>query len=252
LRTKIPVCLRPVSGLLFVLLLPCLVAAQQPDQAKKELTQRVDQLYHIFMTGEWKLAEPFLTEDSKSIWSQAKTPIDSFEIKDVTIAPDGKEADVTVSVTSKFPQMSDAPFTRVQKVQWINQEGQWLIQLQAPRTAIDLFKSGGTVPAAEGSGSPLGFTPDPVKLVPSGSGAKTVLDVAFKNRTPIAISIQNLRTTCACLQVEADKTDVAPGEGGTLTLTYLNSSTPPEHPPLIQATLAPAMYSLELPVEISK
>ena len=54
-----------------------------------------------------------------------------------------------------------------------------------------------------------------------------------------------------CLKAEVDKTEVQPGEKGTLTVTYHAESGNRPPRPTVQATLAPSLFLLDLPVEFS-
>ncbi|MCH7977398.1 MAG: hypothetical protein IH935_00270, partial [Acidobacteria bacterium] len=50
-------------------------AAPESEKAR-QLTERVDQLYQLFVSGDWRKVEPYVAEESQDIWlAQAKGTI---------------------------------------------------------------------------------------------------------------------------------------------------------------------------------
>ena len=239
-----------------ILLLAFGLPGQAQDRAalEQQLTERVDQLYQLFVSGEWRKVEPYVAEESQDIWlAQAKSTIDTFEIKEAKVAPDGKRADVTMMVTFRIPQVPNAPIRQLQKSEWLFEKGQWVIKLTPPPSMLELFKMSGAPSNPPVLKTPLMFDQNPVKIPLPGADSETVVKVAFQNVTPNIVTLEDLSTTCPCLRAEVDKTVVYPDGKGVLTLTYHSSAAPSSARPLsVQAMLAPSMYYLDLPVEISE
>lgn len=247
-------CAKRVFPLAVLLVLPMPAHAQQPSRQERDLTKRVGQLYQFFVSGEWRKVEPFLTEDSKDIWeSQGKKRIESFQIQEVKIAPGGKEADVTVQVTFRVPQAFEASFTQPHRTQWFYQKRKWLMQLQPPISPLEMFKMMGAPPQSGSAPLPLVFEQNPVQLASSDAAAEITAKVPFQNVAPAAITVMDLQTNCPCLTAEMDKVLLQPNEKGVLTITYRPSpGSTPSTPPAVQATLAPWMQRLELPVIVTE
>ena len=73
----------------------------------------------------------YVAEESQDIWLvQAKRTVDAFEIQEVTVAPGGQRADVTVMITYRIPQAPGAPFRQPQKTEWLYQGGEWFVRLK--------------------------------------------------------------------------------------------------------------------------
>jgi hypothetical protein len=187
----------------------------------------------------------------------AKNKIESFEVKEVQIAPDGREADVTVLVTFYIPQIS-APFHQPRKTKWINERRNWHIKLPPVVSATELFQkvfggaSMGGLSAPQPVQAPLRFDQNPVRLSPQQGAAEVTAQVPFQNTTASVVSVTQLGSNCPCLQVSMDKVLLQPGEQGILTVTYRALPTgPPPRPPVVQATIGPSFYLLDLPVEIT-
>lgn len=228
------------------------VQAQDQAERERQLTQRVEQLFKLFVSGEWGKVEPFLTEDSKDLWlALPKRAIDSLQLNEVKVAPDGTEAAVTLTITFRIPQFPTAPFTQPQYSKWLYREGEWFFKLQPPPSPLEIFKMGAAQSDPRPAPSPLLFDPNPIRLPNTGSGSQTVGKVSFQNVTPDAVTIQDLRAACPCLKAEVDKTVIAPQQKGVLTVTYAPSlNTAPQRPLAVQATLAPSQFVLDLPVVI--
>ncbi len=142
---------------LFVLLLFTACAlpapAQAPAQARaalqQRLSERVDQLYQLFVSGDWSKVDGYITEDSRNLWlAQAKNTIEAFEIQEVTVAPGGDKAEVTVLIDFRVMQVPGAPFRQPQKTEWVHHEGEWLVQLKPPPSPMVLFNQGNVSPPA--------------------------------------------------------------------------------------------------------
>ncbi len=238
-----------------ILLLAAGLPGRAQDQAalERQLTERVDQLYQLFVSGGWRGVEAYVAEESQDIWlAQAKGTIDAYEIKEVKIAPDGERADVTVMTVFRIPQAPRAPIHMPQKSEWLYQSGQWVIKLKPPPSMLEIFKMSGA-PANPGMmKAPLLFDQNPVKISPPEAGSETVVKVPFQNVTSNVVMIQDLSTNCSCLQAEVDRTAVLPDGQGVLTLTYHPSADSSSKRSFsVQAILAPSTYFLNLPVVIS-
>lgn len=236
---------------------------QAPSRQQQDLTKRVDQIYRLFVIGDWKKVEPMVSEDTRNNWAaQAKGAIDSFQITEVKLEPDGKHANASVLVTFRIPQVG-GPITQAQKSKWVYEKGNWFIQIQPPPSPLEAFRGAGIPLAGTPSAgtpsvpttpiSPVVWDQNPIRLPRPQAGAETVIKVSFQNVTPNPVLIQNLRSDCPCLKVATDKTQVQPVEKGVLTLTYNASLHPnPQGPLHVQGTLlAPAVYFLDLPVNIT-
>ena len=118
-----------------ILLLACGLPAQAQDRAalQQQLSERVDQIYQLFVSGDWSKVDAYITDDSRNIWlAQAKNTIEAFEIDELTVAPVGQKADVTVMISYRVPQFPGAPFSQPQKTEWFYQGGEWFVQLKPP------------------------------------------------------------------------------------------------------------------------
>lgn len=237
--------------ILLLLAIPLPAENKGPSAQEKKLTKRIDGFYHCFVTGEWNKVTPFVSKDTRQIWlGLGKSTIESYKIDTVEMAPGNKTAKVSVLVTNRFPQAFNAPFTRPQRSDWIYEKGEWFVKLRPRPSLTELFKSlNPPSNVATPATSPVIFEQNPVKLPLPGEGADSVVKISFQNIAPIAISVGNLRTNCACLTAEMDRTEYPMTVQGVLTLTYhpkLNNS--PETSLAVQATLAPLGYELNLPV----
>ena len=233
--------------------------AQNIPALERRLTKRAQEYFQLLVTSDWRKVENYLTKDSQDTWlAMAKNKIDSFEIQEVKVAPGGKEADVMVLVTFYVPQVS-APFHQPRRTKWIYERRNWFTRLPPMLSATDLFQkvfnSGanmGALPSlAQPVQSPLRFDQNPIRLTRQEGAAEITVKVPFQNVTPNAVTVTQLGTNCPCLQVSMDKLVLQPGEQGILTVTYRMSGGPPARPPAVQATLGPAIYLLDLPVEFS-
>ena len=230
---------------------PRLTEPRNQSALEKRLTTRVDQLYRLFVSGEWDKVMPFVSKDTQNIWlAQNKSTIEAFQIDSIKIAPDGKQADVTVMATFHVPQVPSAPFSIPQKTQWVYEKGQWFIKLRPRPSQLELFKlMAQSSTASLAPSSPFVFDQNPVQLPRTEAGAESVVKVSFQNITPLDLTIQNLRTSCSCLKVEVERTVIPVTAKGVFTIRYSESPDTPAGVPLaVQATIAPMMYSLNLPV----
>lgn len=248
--------LSPLVGRLTLMILALALAlpgnAQAPSKRERQLTQRVDQLYRLFVSGEWRKAESFLTKDSLDLWAgQAKSAIISFHIEEVKVAPDGKQADATVQVTFNVPQMPATPFAQPQKSQWLYQKGKWFLKLKRPPSVAELFKTS-RPSEVEVAPSPLSFAQNPIKLPIPRPDSETVVKTFVQNMAIGDVSVEDLRTTCSCLTAEMDRTIFHPADRGVLTVQYVGPYPPSQSTIHVQATLSPMMYLLDLPVVFSK
>ena len=247
--------LSPLVGRLTLMILALALAlpgnAQAPSKRERQLSKRVDQLYQLFVSGEWKKVEPFVAKESQEIWlAQAKGRIDSYRIEEVKVAPDGKQADVTVLATFRMPQ-AEAPFTQPQKSQWLYEKGRWFIKLRRPPSLLEMFKAASSSTPTGPGLSPLVFDQNPIQIPRPKEGGEAVVQVAFQNVTPDTIALQDLQTTCACLKAEVVGSGLGLAEKGTLTLTYNPSLHSNSERLAVRAMVTPTMYSLEVPVELT-
>jgi len=231
--------------------------AQNVSARERQITKRVQEYFQLLVTGDWRKVENYLTKDSQDTWlTMAKNKIQSFEVKEVQIAPGNREADVTVLVTFYIPQVS-APFQQPRKTKWINERRNWFIKLPPMVSATELFQkvfgagSMGGLSSPQTVQPPLRFDQNPVRLSRQEGAAESTAQVPFQNVTANVVSVTQLGSNCPCLQVSMDKLLVQPGEQGILTVTYRAlPQGPPSSAPVIQATLGPTFYLLDLPVEI--
>ena len=254
--------LRTVSLCVRIFVLAVLLVAALPGEAQntaalgRQLTKRVDEYYKLYVSGEWRKVQDYITEDSYDTWlALPKNTIESYEIKEVKVAPDRKQADVTVLVTARAPQFP-APFTFPQPSKWVYQKRRWFVRLPKPQELSEVFKqvfgAKGPVSQPQPVQSPLVFDQNPIRLPRSEGAAETTVKVPFQNVTSTPVTVTDLGTNCPCLKAEVDKTEVQPGEKGILTVTYhAESGDRPPRPPVVQATLAPSLFLLDLPVEFS-
>ncbi|MGH9786781.1 MAG: DUF1573 domain-containing protein [Terriglobia bacterium] len=237
--------------------------AQNVSARERQLTKRVGEYFQSLVTGDWRKVENYITKDSQDTWlAMAKSRIESFEIKEVQIAPGNREADVTVLVTFYIPQVS-APFHQPRKTKWIYERRNWFTRLPPMMSATELFQKVFASGGAAGSfpslpqtvQSPLRFEQNPVRL-PLQEGTADVavqtVQVPFQNVSSTTVTVMNLGTNCSCLEVAVDKQILQPNEAGVLTVTYRGApGARPARPPAVQATIGPTLFLLDLPVEIS-
>lgn len=228
--------------------------AQNIPALERQLTKRVDEYYKLLVTGQWRKVQDYLTEDSQDAWfALPKNTIDSYEIKEVKIAPDRKQADVTALVTFRIPQFP-SPFTQPRPSKWVYQKRQWFVRVAKPEEMGEIlqkvFGAKGPSSAPQPAQSPLRFDPNPVRLPRSESGSAITVKVPFQNITATPVTIKDLGTNCACLKAEMDKETLAPEEKGILTVTYLAApAEPPSHRMAVQAMIYPSLFLLDLTVD---
>lgn len=249
---------RMVPLMLFAL---CALPAAAQDSAAQQqrLTERVDQLYQLFVSGDWSQVDGFITEDSRNIWlTQVKNTIEAFEIQEVAVAPEGDTALVTVLIDFRVAQVPGAPFRQPQRTEWVRQDGEWLVRLRPPASPMVLFDraNGALQPAAPQPNDPqdaFRFDRNSIFIPRTEAGAETVLEIPFENVTPDVVTLQRLRANCVCLQAAVDATEIQPGGKGVLTLTYRPSAENVSRRLLrVFADLTPSTYVLNLPVGISR
>ena len=229
--------------------------AQNTAALERQLTKRVDEYYKLLVTGEWRKVQDYITEDSYDTWlAQPKNTIQSYEIKEVKVAPDRKQADVTVMVTFIIPQFPVA-LTHARPSQWVYQKRQWFIRLATPKELGEVFRevfgTKGPVSEPQPVTSPLVFDQNPIRLPRNEGAAETTVKVPFQNVSSTPVTVKDLNTNCPCLSVEVDKTMVRPQEKGTLTVTYRAPANDRPARPAIRAVLSPSLYLLDLAVEFS-
>ena len=244
-----------VRRLFPLVLLPALALpgqAQERAALQQHLTERVEQIYQLFVSGDWGKVGAYVAEESQDIWLvQAKRTVEAFEIQEVTVAPGGQRADVTVMITYRIPQAPGAPFHQPQKTEWLYQGGEWFVRLKPPASLMDLFNRGNAAFKPAAKKAAFQFDQNPVSIARPEAGFEAVVKVPFENVTPDVVTLQDVITTCPCLQATVDQAVVDPGGKGVLTLTYLPSEAPSFQQPLsVRAVLAPSKYVLDLPVVI--
>ena len=251
MRMRIPQQIIRVSLALAPILLVLPLGAQSRKQAalEKQLAKRVQEVYQLFVSGDWDRITPYISEDTRSIWTtQPKSTIDAFQLDTIEVAPDGKSAKVNVMTTFRVVQVPGAPFHQGQKSDWVYGKGRWFLKIKRPPPLTNFFKSTSNVPAPGQVTSPFIFTENPVKMRIPEAGAESVATVRFQNVTPLPVTLENLRTNCSCLRVTSDIMMVHPTVDATLTLTYKAPANLPESPLAVQATVLPLNYALSVPV----
>ena len=229
---------------------------------ERQLNQRVDEYFKLLVNGEWRAVQNYITEDSQDTWfTQAKAKIDSYEVQEVKLSPNGKEAEVVVMVTFHIPPIS-APFHQPRRTKWTLDKEKWVVSLPPPVSLAEMFpqmfRGGGdpanpAPPPALIAESPLRFEQNPIRLSPPAADSDiTVVTVPFQNVSSSPVTVLQLGSNCPCLQVATDKNVFQPNEKGVLRVRYrAPSGERPANPPLVQATLAPTMFLLDIPVELS-
>lgn len=241
--------------LILLIALPLHPESRGPVALEKRLTKRVDQLYRLFVSGDWEKVTPFISEDTRQNWiATAKGKVNSYHIESVNIAPDGKQARVTVEVVFPFPKLFTTLVTQPQMSDWVYQKGEWFMKMRPRPSLVDLMElAGNPPPNPAGSLPPFALEQNPIKVPLPAPGAESVVRVSFQNVSPLPTTFQNLRTNCPCLKVEVDRPELQTGGKGTLTVTFSGSPDDSSGTPLaIQATILPSMYSLNIPVVVSK
>jgi hypothetical protein len=226
-------------------------SAQDTAAPEQQLRQRAEEVYRLVVAGEWRKVEQYVTEDTRDLWySQPKSPIESFEIGEIKIDPDGLRADVTVRATFQVARVP-VPVTMPLKGEWVSSDGVWYLKVKKPPTLLEMYQATGAVNSPFAARSPLVFDQDPIRIPKSDPGSDIVVRVPFRNPTADTVTFRDLGANCSCLTVETDKTLVRPKGSGTLTLTYHSAiPLPSEIAPAVQAVLTPSMHILNLPVVI--
>ena len=125
------------------------------------------------------------------------------------------------------------------------------MQLKPPPSLIDLFTKGSTAVKPAAPKPAFRFDQNPVSIARPAAGFKAAVKVPFENVTTEVVTLQDVITTCPCLQAKVDQAVIDPGGKGVLTITYLPSEAPSFQQPLsVRAVLAPSNYVLDLPVVI--
>jgi len=226
--------------------------AQNLAAREQQLKQRVEEVYRLFVTGEWRKVEAYVSEDSRDLWfGQPKSAIEAYELGEIKLDPDGRRADVTVKATFRVPPVP-VPFTMPQKGEWVFENEQWFLKVKPRPTMLEMFRATGAPLNPQASRSPFTFEQNPVVLPKAEGGSEIVVKVPFQNVIPTAVTVQELSTTCACLKAEMDKLQLRPEEHGILTVTYRATAgeTPPSGLAIRGLLFTPAVYQLELPVAL--
>lgn len=221
--------------------------AQDTAAGEQQLRQRVEEVYRLFVSGEWRKVEQYVSEDARDLWfAQPKSGIEGFQIKDIKIDPDGKRADVIVMATFRVAQVPD-PVTMAQRGEWVLDDGVWYLKVKKVPSLYDMFKATG---APSGPQSPFVFEQNPVRLPKTEDGSPTVVRIPLQNVSSRAIVVQELSTTCSCLEAIMDRLQLDAQEHAVLTVTYRPPSgqTPPSSLAIRAVLFTPAIYQLELPV----
>ena len=224
--------------------------AQDLAAREQQLRQRVDELYQLLVTGEWRKAEQYVTEDTRDLWyAQPKSTIMSFALGEIKMDPDGSRADVIVKATFRVLRVPQ-PVTMPQRSEWFFQGDQWFFKVKKPETLLDVLKATKAASSPVAAKSPLVFTPNPIRIPDPESGSESV-KVTFWNMSSEVVSFQDLSANCSCLTVEVSRTALPPRGRATLTVTYHPSTPPPSEPaPAVEAILTPSMHILNIPVLI--
>ena len=97
---------------------------------------------------------------------------------------------------------------------------------------MDLFNRGNAAFKPAAKKAAFQFDQNPVSIARPEAGFEAVVKVPFENVTPDVVTLQDVITTCPCLQATVDQAVVDPGGKGVLTLTYLPSEAPSFQQPL--------------------
>jgi len=247
------IAVRVLFSAVFLLALVLPAGAQDQDLAAREqqLRQRVDELYQLLVTGEWRKVEQYVTEDTRDLWyAQTKGTILSFEFGEIEMDPDGSRADVTMKATFRVDRVPN-PVTMPQRSEWFFEGGQWFYKVRKPQSLLEIFKNTKAASSPVAARSPLVFHPNPIRIPDPESGSESVVRVTFWNMSSEVVSFRDLGTNCSCLTVEASRTSLPPRGRATLKVTYHSSTPPPSEPaPAVEAIVTPSMHILNLPVVI--
>lgn len=252
---------RPAPGIrvfTFILSLVVLFAvhpahAEKQNKEEKKLIKRVEEFYRLLVNAQWGKVEPFVTPDTREIWISApKNKLMSFHVENVKMAPDGKQATVSVSVVGTVARLPGASMNQTQNSEWLKDRGKWYIKLKRSPSLLEIFKTIKSPSDIASTQPPLIFDHNPVKI-PEDTGGETVVKVSFQSIAGYGIAIQDLGTSCPCLTAEVDRTSMQLGEKGVLTLHYNPAANVPTQRTLsVHATVAPLMYPLQLSVIVGQ
>lgn len=135
-----------VRILVLAFLLVSALPTEAQDLAAREqhLRRRVEEVYRLFVTGEWRKVEPYVSADTRDLWSaQPKSTIDSYEIGEIKMDPDGRRADVTIRATFRVPQ-GPMSFTMSQKSEWVFEKEQWYLKVKKFPALLQMFPATGS------------------------------------------------------------------------------------------------------------
>jgi hypothetical protein len=222
------------------------MAASSSEQA---LRTRVDQLYGALQQGDWRRVEKYLTKDSVPIFrSQAKRPVERYEIHSIKLEPSGDSAAVEVQIPS-YTGFGAGPIPSIQDTRWRLIKGRWYVQLANPRALSTLFPGS---PTQQPSSPPLSAGSKDLKFQDTWAGLGyvhkgevKVARFAFTNVSQHVVRVADVQTGGDILKMKTQQKEFKPGEAGVfefelnpsglsfnieqaLTLTVL-LTTEPEH-----------------------
>ncbi len=205
--------------------------AQQQNQtpSRKELLQsRVEGFYTAWTESRWKKVEAFLDEDAKVLWAESKKQaLYSFELKFVEVLDGGKRG-ISKSIL-EYPTAGVLFPARSIKIpveqEWVWVDDNWFVRwtLQPPPEPPKVINPEPEVDP--NTVYDLTFDPEETfdyRLVRRGDPVKAKF--SFTNTSGRVVKLQaSSLDLCKCLTLKVSKTEVKPGEGGTIELTMDSS-----------------------------
>lgn len=187
--------------------------------AAAALRARAQEFYTLLQARQIGRAERYATAATRERFlDQVGSPFLSFEIRSVTLGPDGTSAKVSVDFNVLAGFMGGV-MTMTRDSDWRLEEGEWRVVVpERPSSDLQSAMAMGSqeVPKPE----ELRFEKHRVELEPLKSGETKLARFSFKNGTDHVVKISRVDTGCPCLTVKTQKMEYLPGEAGELVVEF--------------------------------
>jgi len=207
------------------------LCADNASRREAALRARVEELYTALQTNDWTKVEALLTDDSKEVFRrQTKSGVKGFEIKSLTLDPDGRTATAVAEILVFSPN-APGPLPIQKRSRWRLVHPAWYLEL--PKSDPNLLQSIYTAPPRQAySLAPLATSKD-LKFESTWCGLgelhqdqTKVASFAFKNISDHVVSLVDMQLGCECLALKTQQREFKPGESGTLEFVFDPSTMP--------------------------
>lgn len=218
--------------------------AQQPTpalaEAEKALRARAEQFYQLEVDKKFRQAEAFVAEDSKDLYyGNSKPDIRKFSIGKIEFSEDGKQAKVTVMITSvmKVPNMPGMEFTSPVPMTWKLDNGEWCwyqiqngdIDTPFGKWHVSTDKNGPATSLPQGMADPsslqslITLDKKTIELQPGATEPQTAV---VTNHLAGDITLKVVSAVPEGLRVSFSSAIVHPGASATLSFTAATGTHP--------------------------